>query len=203
MNATPSWKVHAWSHWHRPWLVMHAARHAVDSQVQATAADDWALRLHYPAWCEQHGLAPVLREFEDNTWWQLLSLPAGPFDQAARRVSLALMFAADPRTRLQRHPGNDVAIARWALGRAPFVPQSVAEAVRRVPLSSACAHAVLSLRWCLVNVPELHARLRLRFDPSDEHATETALRQPEPAVRAWLATLWANAVRAAYPQNPS
>jgi hypothetical protein len=204
MNSTPSWKAHAWSHWHRPWSIMHAAWHETEPHVQDAGADDWALRLHYPAWCERHGLAPLMQEFDDNVWWQLLGLPAEPFDHAVRRVGLALMFAADPRTRLQRRQGNNVAIVRWALGRAPFVPESVADAVRRAQLpSSACAHAVLSLRWCLVEMPELRARLRLRFDPSDVHFADTFVCEPEPSVRAWLATLWAGGVHAAYQENRS
>jgi len=204
MNATPPWMGHAWSHWHRPWSVMHAAWHETAAQAPGVLADDWMLRLHYPAWCEQHGLATVMQGFEDNTWWQLLGLPAGPFEQAVRRVGLVLMFAADARTRLQRRPGDDVVVVRWALGRTPFVPPAVIEAVGKARLpSSAASHAALSLHWCLADMPELQARLRLRFSPSELQPAEKPGRRPEPTTCAWLATLWNGAVRTAQKETAS
>jgi hypothetical protein len=204
MNATPSWMGHAWSHWHRPWSVMHAAWHETAAQAPGALADDWMLRLHYPAWCEQHGLATVLQGFEDNAWWQLLGLSAGPFEQAVRRAGLVLMFAADARTRLQGRPADDVAVVRWALGRTPFVPRAVVEAVRKARLpSTAASHAALSLHWCLADLPELQARLRLRFPPSELQPAEKSGLRPQPATCAWLATLWNGAVRATHKESSS
>jgi hypothetical protein len=203
VNTSPSWKGNAWSHWHRPWAIMHSAWQAArtDGPEADVRTDDWVLRLHYPAWCEQHGLEPFIRDFEENAWWHLLGLTAAPFDQAVCRVGLVLMFAADPRTRLQRRGADDPLLVRWALGRTPLVPESVATAIRKAQLPPlASPHAALSLQWCLVDTPDLLARLRLRFNPDDLQATEMpglALQPAVPAVPAWLGTLWAAAVRVA------
>ena len=183
---------------------MHAGWHETAAQGLGEPADDWMLRLHYPAWCAQHGLAAVLRDFKDNTWWQLLGLSAGPFEQTVRRVGLVLMFAADARTRLQRRPGDDAAVVRWALSRTSFVPLSVVEAVRKAALpSSAASYAALSLNWCLVDMPELQARLRLRFAPSDLEPVEKAANLPRPVTCAWLDTLWNGAVRTGHRETVS
>jgi hypothetical protein len=197
MNTSPSWVGEAWSHWHRPWAVTHAAWQD-EPGAPVCGADDWVLRLHYPAWCEQRGLSPWVEAFEDNTWWKLLGLAPASFNQAARRVDLTLMFAADPRTRLVRRAGDDLAVMRWALGRAPFVPGSVADALRAERLSSsAAAYAALSMHWCMNDSPALRARLRLRFAPADLPPPDRPRRDPDAGVCAWLATLWAGSVRTA------
>lgn len=199
-----SWKLQAWSHWHRPWSTMHPAWLAADPRLPAAGADDWALQLHYPAWCERLGLAPALQSFDDSTWWQLLALPNGAFDEAVRRVGLTLMFAAEPRLRLQRQAGNDVAVVRWALGRAPFVPDAVADVVRRAGLpASAPSHAALALHVCLQEIPDLHRRLRLRFDPADLLPAETTSPRATDGVRTWLSTLWSGGTRAALKERLS
>lgn len=170
------------------------------SFVEPRSADELALRLHYPAWCHRYALEPTLSEFADTAWWRLFSLPAAAFDQVARRVGLTLMFAADQRQRLLRRAAFDVALVRWALERAHFVPQPAAAAVHgSVATTAPEEHAALSLCWCLDAQPALWSRMRLRF--AREHvAADDAPARPRSAdatVQAHLGRLWRTAARQA------
>jgi hypothetical protein len=195
----------AWAHWHRPWALAPASS-LDEASARWAGANELALRLHYPAWCEQHALAPTLDGFEDNTWWRLFGLARGPFDQTLRRVGLTLMYAAHPRSRLMRGAGDDLEVVRWALGRSPFVPGRLARALRDADLpATATSHAGLSLSWCLADSPDLWARLRLRLPPMDLHAVDDPrnARHDDPAMRTCLSALWAGGVRAAQQETRS
>lgn len=219
-DAPADWIVQAWRHWHRPWSVTHAGwLDPAHARLATDGAREFALRLHYPAWCERYALMPTLRSFEDTPWWRLFSLAPARFGHAARRVGFALMFAAQPRTRLVRHAGDgddaQLARTRWSLERARFLPDSLTAAVGeslqadgavlrgRTTGADAPMHcASLSLQICIADIePDLWARLKLRLDP--DHLND-APRTPRgddvdgqaQAGRAALAALWADATRA-------
>jgi len=203
-NAPAAWVAQAWQHWHRPWAVTHAAwLDTPHSALAANGAQELTLRLHYHAWCERYALAPTLQEFDDTTWWRLFSLPAARFDQTARRVGLALMFAAQPRLRLVRQADDDAALVRWSLERAQFVPDDVAAALREATLADApMQYAALSLRWCLADDDTaLWARLKLRLAPDHLPTGKTTARGPDATTCASLAALWADSARTVHMEN--
>lgn len=188
------WVARAWQHWHRPWAVTHASW--LDERapgIDTGSANELALRLHYPAWCQRHELESTLTGFEDTPWWRLFSLAPEPFEQAVRRVGLTLMFAAEPRQRLLRGAA-DMTVVRWALERAHFVPEPVVAALGGSGTRmTAEAHAALSLRWCVEATPSLWSRMRLRF--AREHVPADGVprrlrRCIDPAVCTHLARLW-------------
>ena len=199
------WIARAWKNWHRPWATTHVGwLDTPHAQIAADPTQELALRLHYNAWCEHHALAPTLNDFHDNPWWRLFSLPADAFEQAARRVGGALMYAAAPRLRLVRHAQDDLEVLRWALKRAQFVPAEVCTALRAASLgNSSMRHAAASLGWCLqASAPALWDRLLRRFAPDDAPPPATR-RDPGPAVCNWLTAAWSRSVRLAIDEDES
>lgn len=197
MNTFSPWMTLATAHWHRPWATAHPAWR--DDTMAGFG--ELARRLHYPAWCEQQGLAPTLTDIADTPGWRLLGLTTTRFDGAVCRAGLALLFAAHPRRRLVRQTGGnrELDTVRWALGRAPLVPGRVTQALRDAELAATPeAHAAVALWWCTADQPSLWARLRLRLAPTDlPHGGDPGRAAESDALtRAWLATLWAGSVRA-------
>jgi hypothetical protein len=204
LERHPSWAVHAWEHWHRPWAVTHPSWLCDDpSMVVGGNTSELVLRLHYPAWCRRRMLESALAGFEDSTWWRLLGLARAPFERVTQRVGLTLMFAASRHRRLlRREAAVDVASARWALERAHFIPESVVVAVGEAESPAAAQrHAALSLSWCVLDeAPALWPRLRMRFPREDVQAEhELPPRHAAAAARAKLTRLWDAATRCEHP----
>jgi len=199
------WMARAWKNWHRPWATTHAGwLDTSHAEIAADATQELTLRLHYLSWCEHYALAPSLNDFDDTPWWRLFSLTAVSFEQAARRVGAALMYAATPRSRLLRLAHDDLETMRWALERAHFVPREVAAALQSAKLGeSSMQHAAVSLNWCLqASTPALWDRVQRRFAPNEALPSATRW-DPGPMVSNWLAAVWSRSVLLAINEDES
>lgn len=204
-KSTP-WVAAAWQHWHRPWAVMHRSwiesRHAA---FVGDASQEPLLRLHYPAWCRAYAIDVRLTEFSDSVWWRLFGLPPAAYERAAQLVGWTLLFAADPPRRLVRRGlPMELDAARWALGRAHFVPTPVLDWVHA---AMAARHAddlaerlaSCTLRRCVPDEePALWPRIRMRLAraPEIDEGVPVAM---QGQAQMHIASLWGSAVRHAAP----
>jgi hypothetical protein len=207
LDKSAPWVAKAWQHWHRPWAVTHPSwispSHAglIDNP-----AHEPLLRLHYPAWCRTYALDGPLTEFRDSLWWRVFGLPRDAFDRASDLVGWTLGYAADPRRRLQWGSTLEIGLARWALGRAHFMPAPVAEWVSAVTLrghatagEAAGYLAGATLSRCVPDEePVLWPRMRMRSP------RPLGLDDDMPIglhVHAHLVSLWSAAARHVMPQG--
>ena len=166
MSAHPAWVLAAWKHWHLPWVVADPSWLHDTGPAAHSAGRELARRLHYAAWCTDHGLSSDMSGFADSLAWRLVAATREVFDRTSQLAGLTWLYAADPRRRLlSRDQAAHLVVARWALERAQLLPPDLVRASLDPSMPRQPSHcAAASLRACVATAePVTWPRLRQRL----------------------------------------